>query len=260
MSGNSLNTAVDGEVIPASDINQFKTAMAEDIIPRNTSGIATASAGDLGSSTYPFKDLNISGGITSGNGQFLPVGGVIQTIFPAAVTGYLLANGDTIGDIGSGATHESATLYEALFLLCINYFGNAGTELWANGDTVLLPDLRGHFIRGWDNSRGVDSGRAINSTQTAQMGAHNHQWHQNKVNNNGGGFFNSAGSSIHTSTIIGTASSRDVSSDDALFDVVHTTGSNYTPNSASDLYTTNVTAGGSESRPTNTALNYLIKY
>lgn len=30
-----------------------------------------------------------------------------------------------------------------------------------------LPDLRGEFIRGWDNGRGVDSGRVVGSDQAA---------------------------------------------------------------------------------------------
>ncbi|MDY0922641.1 phage tail protein [Leclercia sp. CFBP8987] len=33
-----------------------------------------------------------------------------------------------------------------------------------------LPDLRGYFIRGWDDSRGVDSGRAINTGQGPRVG------------------------------------------------------------------------------------------
>lgn len=37
-------------------------------------------------------------------------------------------------------------------------------KLFTNG---ILPDLRGEFIRGWDNGRGVDSGRAILSAQDA---------------------------------------------------------------------------------------------
>ncbi|PWD64039.1 phage tail protein [Pectobacterium versatile] len=31
--------------------------------------------------------------------------------------------------------------------------------------TGLLPDLRGEFIRGWDDARGLDTGRALLSTQ-----------------------------------------------------------------------------------------------
>lgn len=37
-----------------------------------------------------------------------------------------------------------------------------------------LPDLRGEFIRGWDNGRGVDSGRAILSAQSEAIQAHSH--------------------------------------------------------------------------------------
>ncbi|OOC15375.1 phage tail protein, partial [Dickeya dadantii] len=33
----------------------------------------------------------------------------------------------------------------------------------------VLPDLRGEFIRGWDDGRGVDTGRAILSAQTGSL-------------------------------------------------------------------------------------------
>ena len=36
------------------------------------------------------------------------------------------------------------------------------------------PDLRGEFIRGWDNGRGVDSGRSLLSTQDSANKAHTH--------------------------------------------------------------------------------------
>lgn len=37
-----------------------------------------------------------------------------------------------------------------------------------------LPDLRGEFLRGWDDGRGVDSGRAILSSQDALVAGHVH--------------------------------------------------------------------------------------
>lgn len=40
--------------------------------------------------------------------------------------------------------------------------------------SLLLPDLRGEFIRGWDDGRGVDSGRAILSTQSQSIQKHIH--------------------------------------------------------------------------------------
>jgi len=50
-------------------------------------------------------------------------------------------------------------------------------ETWGPGDginTFNIPDLRGEFVRGWDNGRGVDSGRSFPSTQAEAFLAHNH--------------------------------------------------------------------------------------
>jgi hypothetical protein len=55
-----------------------------------------------------------------------------------APTGYLKCDGNTIGDVSSGAFYESAN-YEALFDILKESFGNAGTEVFASGDTVKLP-------------------------------------------------------------------------------------------------------------------------
>lgn len=64
--------------------------------------------------------------------------------------GFLEANGALI----------SRTVYASLFAVI-------GTT-WGVGDgstTFGIPDLRGDFIRGWDNGRGVDVGRAFASNQ-----------------------------------------------------------------------------------------------
>ena len=37
-----------------------------------------------------------------------------------------------------------------------------------------VPDFRGEFIRGWDNGRGVDTGRTLGSTQDDQFETHTH--------------------------------------------------------------------------------------
>ncbi|MCJ2936290.1 phage tail protein [Escherichia coli] len=40
--------------------------------------------------------------------------------------------------------------------------------------TNKLPDLRGEFIRGWDDGRGVDVGRALLSLQAGMLEKHRH--------------------------------------------------------------------------------------
>ncbi len=50
-----------------------------------------------------------------------------------------------------------------------NLFSVIGTAYGAGDGTTTfaLPDLRGEFIRGWDNGRGVDTGRVFGSAQSA---------------------------------------------------------------------------------------------
>lgn len=43
-----------------------------------------------------------------------------------------------------------------------------------NLNTVLLPDLRGEFIRGWDDGAGVDPGRALGEKQLDTFASHTH--------------------------------------------------------------------------------------
>jgi microcystin-dependent protein len=55
-------------------------------------------------------------------------------------------------------------------------YGKIGTAYGAgDGSTTFnLPDMRGEFVRGWDNGRGVDAGRSIGSAQGHQMQTHAH--------------------------------------------------------------------------------------
>lgn len=94
-------------------------------------------------------DATISA-VTVGIAESTPPGAVLYFARQTAPAGWLHANGAAVSRV------TYAKLFEAL-----------GT-LYGAGDgstTFNLPDLRGEFLRGWDNGRGADSGRAFGSSQ-----------------------------------------------------------------------------------------------
>ncbi|ELN0601079.1 tail fiber protein [Escherichia coli] len=104
----------------------------------------------------PFGDIKSDGTVPTalenlvlGEGSALPVG--VPVPWPSATppTGWLKCNGAAF----------SAEEYP---------------ELAKAYPTNKLPDLRGEFIRGWDDGRGVDSGRTLLTNQEHAVISHNH--------------------------------------------------------------------------------------
>lgn len=86
----------------------------------------------------------------AGNLISVPSGVVMFFGNSTAPSGFLKCNGAAV----------SRTTYAALFAAIGTVYG-AG-----DGSTTFnLPDLRGEFLRGWDDARGVDTSRAIGSFQ-----------------------------------------------------------------------------------------------
>jgi len=95
----------------------------------------------------PFGDIKSDGTVQTalenlglGEGSALPVGVPVPWPLSTTPTGWLKCNG------ASFSAEEYPELAKAY-------------------PTNKLPDLRGEFIRGWDDGRGVDSGRALLSAQ-----------------------------------------------------------------------------------------------
>lgn len=88
-----------------------------------------------------------------------PAGLVATFARSTAPTGWLKANGAAV----------SRTAYADLFA-AIGTTHGAGDGF----NTFNLPDLRGEFIRGWDDSRGVDGDRVLGSWQSGAMESHIH--------------------------------------------------------------------------------------
>lgn len=100
-------------------------------------------------------------------------------------------------------------------------------ETYGAGDgstTFNLPNLRGEFIRGWDHGRGVNNGRILGTWESDELKSHSHNYKM------GGAAYYSGTSDVVTRT---------------------------------DTFVTNQSTGatgGSETRPRNVALMYIIKY
>lgn len=207
----------------------------------NTGGAANGlivSAGKVGiGTTTPAQSLSINGVVYSGTGGFqfpdgttqasaasvVPAGSVIAYGATTAPSGWLLANGAAV----------SRTTYATLFAAIGTSFGTG------DGSTTFnLPDLRGEFIRGWNNTSGHDpdaasrtalmtggaSGDNIGSYQADIFKSHDHWYYSPSTGANAGQ--GAAGGSWGGGS--------------------NTSGS--TP------------AGGNETRPKNVYLNYIIKY
>ncbi|QNR53876.1 putative tail fiber protein [Pseudomonas phage phiK7A1] len=93
------------------------------------------------------------------NASANPSGTIIAYAGTVVPAGYLLANGALL----------NRTTYSALFAAIGTTYG-AGD----GSTTFAIPELRGEFLRGLDNGRGVDTSRVLGSAQAAQMQSHAH--------------------------------------------------------------------------------------
>lgn len=143
------------------------------------------------------------------------IGSVAAFAMNTPPTGWFRCNGAAV----------SRSLYAGLFAKIGTTFGVG------NGSTTFnLPDLRGEFVRGWDDGRGVDTGRTFGSVQAHAVESHAHYLF---MQTNGG--INNNGSSPYATSV---ANSND----------------------SSTTLTQTQTGGASETRPRNVALLYAIKW
>lgn len=209
----SKTTPVDADVLPILD------SAAANILKKvtwvNVKAALKTYFDTLYAAVGAFAASGANNDITSltalvGNG-LLPVGSVIFHGANSAPTGYLKANGALV----------SRTTYAGLFAVIGTTFGVG------NGSTTFaLPDLRGEFIRGWDDARGIDSGRTFGTAQADDFESHTH-----------------ATSAVSMPAYVGSGIADGSG------------GSTFHPTAAP-----NTATGGTETRPRNIALLACIKY
>ncbi|UXY16724.1 phage tail protein [Chitiniphilus purpureus] len=188
----------------------------------------------------------------------VPPGAIVPFPMTSAPAGWLKCNGAAV----------SRTAYAALFAVIGTLYGSG------DGSTTFnLPDLRGEFIRGLDDGRGIDLGRTLQTWQnhafashthagsTSSGGDHNHtgstsgagghthgmyqsSWESWQGNGSGGSAPGNLGDQSQQTTWVG--------------DHAHGFSTNYA-GAHSHSFTTGAT-GSTETRPRNVALLYCIKY
>ena len=148
----------------------------------------------------------------------VPVGAVFHLATSTVPVGYLKCNGNVVPN-GSGTVQGVTADFSALYSALSNTYGSLGQ----------LPDLRGEFVRGFDDGRGIDPGRSFGSNQSHELYSHNHGLSDNTASEQNdffGGSSNNYGLKQFSNTNYGTTN----------------------------------TTGGSETRPRNVALMAVIKY
>ena len=141
-----------------------------------------------------------------------------KIITPPGIIAWHGKNTAPVGWLKCNGAAISRTVYAALWNEIGTTFG-----VGDGSTTFNIPDLRADFIRGWDDSRGVDSGRVFGSFQAHALQEHSHF----------------VGSGIGGTT---------------------TSGNRYAGNSAQESGPVRNANAASETRPRNTALLPIIKF
>nr|HEK8473833.1 tail fiber protein [Escherichia coli] len=182
----------------------------------------------------PFADIKsdgaaaISTALTNlglGEGSALPVG--VPVPWPSATppTGWLKCNGAPF------SAEEYPKLAKAY-------------------PKLKLPDLRGEFIRGWDDGRGVDSARLLLSSQAASILEHNHEmqgWTGNPL----------MASDVYSSMSSVFAVQLSIGDGELLYSWKD--GSGTTNDSKRMNRTNHVSSGAGDGSPRNIAFNYIVR-
>ncbi|EFT1523139.1 phage tail protein [Escherichia coli] len=159
-----------------------------------------------------------------GEGSALPVG--VPVPWPSATppTGWLKCNGAAF----------SAEEYP---------------ELAKAYPTNKLPDLRGEFIRGWDDGRGVDNGRGLLTLQDGAIVSHNHYW----------GIWTSRTNDQTLESFTGTTILKQITPLSPSIDFDNYPIPNPAITEGGVVAATTKPAGANETRPRNVAFNYIVR-
>lgn len=161
---------------------------------RSNLGLGSVATFDVGPLASNIVQLDGSAKIPAYDGSqlinidVLPVGAVVLVPGSNAITGTVKLNGALL----------SRTSFPRLWAYAQGSGSIASEASWAAGNsggfstgdlatTFRVPDHRGEFLRGFDNGRGVDSGRVIGTNQADSLKDHTHtyQYYGTNLRNDG---------------------------------------------------------------------------
>jgi len=213
-------------------------------------GVGTAITSDGTLFMTPANEGQL-GGVIVGEGLSVSAGGVVSVdvVPPGSVpsglvqwfagnlstipTGWLYANGSAL------LVSAFPSLYAAI--------GRIYSSSQLPPDQFQLPDLRGQFLRGWDDrtSGGLDNNRVLGSVQNDQNLQHTHSFRSSTV-----GYLAAYGSGREVMAL--PTSQQDTQKSNGIVTVNN-------PDANVVNTTPNLSDGGSEARPKNVALLPIIK-
>ncbi len=116
-------------------------------------------------------------------------------VAPPGKTAHFAMSTPPLGWLKANGAAVSRTAYAALFAAIGTMYG-AG-----DGSTTFnLPDMRGEFVRGWDDGRGVDSGRVFGSAQADELRSHAHTMRGRDGSDTAGAYVGGASTNGSTKT------------------------------------------------------------
>ena len=221
--------------------------------PASVSSNVTFTLPGADGSNGQMLQTNGSGALSFTTVQGVPSGSVFCMAVATVPSGYLECNGAAV----------SRTTYSVLFAVIGTAYGTGN-----GSSTFNLPDLRGEFVRGFDNGKGTDSGRSIATSQSSQNAQHNHSMSVSGTTSNPtptltgdvrriseGYRAQGTASGIFTKELDGNNNITGSSSTSPVagfsIDATHTHTFSASGNTGNQ--------GGNESRPRNVAMMYVIK-
>ena len=230
---NGLTIQAQGDIrLADSDSSNWVALQAASTVSSNLTFTLPSADGSNGQ----MLQTNGSGVLSFTTVQGVPSGAVFCIAVATVPSDYLECNGAAV----------SRTTYSALFAVVGTAYG-AGN----GSSTFNVPDLRGEFVRGFDNGKGTDSGRSIATAQSDQNKQHNHTA--------------SSSSSVTDPGHIHQIAYTNNSGGDGVIEESGTGLSGYEPTESAttgvSVSTTTTVAndGGTENRPRNIAMMYVIK-